>query len=166
MLHLRWLSLTLKTWKCCCSVAESSPTLCDPMDCSTSGFPVFHYLLEFAQTHIHWVSDSIQPSHPLSPPSPALNLSQHQSFPISWLFASGGQSIETSASASVLPVNIQDWFPLGLTDCLAVPCCPRDSQESSPAPHLTIIFETFASLKRPLWNRLVFAKGMGETKTE
>ena len=72
-------SLTLKTWKCCCSVAKSSPTLCNPMDCSMSGFPVFHYLLEFAQIHVHWVSDAIQPFHPLSLPSPpAVNLSQHQ----------------------------------------------------------------------------------------
>ena len=54
-------------------------TLCDPMDCSTPGFPVFHQVLEFAQTHVHWVSDAIQPSHPLSSPSPlAFNLSQHQ----------------------------------------------------------------------------------------
>ena len=53
--------------------------LCDPMDCSTPGFPVFHQVLEFAQTHVHWVSDAIQPSHPLSSPSPpAFNLSQHQ----------------------------------------------------------------------------------------
>ena len=65
---------------CCCSVALSCPALCDSMDCSTSGFPVFHYLPEFAQTHVHWVSDVIQPSHPLPPPSPlALNLSQHHS---------------------------------------------------------------------------------------
>ena len=64
---------------CCCSVAQSRPTHCDPMDCSTSGFPVFHCLLEFAQTHVHRVDDAIQPSHPLSPSSPpALNLSQHQ----------------------------------------------------------------------------------------
>ena len=65
----------------------------------------------------HWVSDAIQPSHPLSCPSPpALNLSQHQpgSFPMSQLFASGGQSIGVSTSASVPPMNIQDWFPLGL----------------------------------------------------
>ena len=53
-------------------------TLCDPMDCSTPGLPVHHQLLEFTQTHVHRVSDAIQPSHPLSSPSPALNLSQHQ----------------------------------------------------------------------------------------
>ena len=60
-------------------VAQSCPTLCDPMDCSTPGFPVHHQHLEFTQTHVHRVSDAIQPSHPLSSPSPpALNLSQHQ----------------------------------------------------------------------------------------
>ena len=55
---------------CCCPVAQSHPTLCDPMDCSTPGFPVLHYLSEFAQTHVLWVSDAIQPSHLLLPPSP------------------------------------------------------------------------------------------------
>ena len=61
------------------SVAQSCPALCDPMDCSTPGFPVHHQLPELAQTHVHWVSDAIQPSHPLSSPSsPTLNLSQHQ----------------------------------------------------------------------------------------
>ena len=63
---------------CCCSVAQSRPTLCNPMDCSMPGFPIHHQLLELTQTHVHWVSDAIQPSHPLSPPSPAFNLSQHQ----------------------------------------------------------------------------------------
>ena len=75
------------------------------MNCSTPGFPALHYLPELAQTHVHRVDDAIQPSHPLSPPSPALNLSQHQSFPMSWLFASGDQSI--GASALVLLMNIQ-----------------------------------------------------------
>ena len=60
------------------SVAQSCPTLCDPMDCSTPGFPVHHQLLELAQTHVHQVGDDIQSSHPLSSPSPAFNLSQHQ----------------------------------------------------------------------------------------
>ena len=63
----------------CFSVTNSCPIPCDRMDCSMPGFPVLHYLLELAQTHVHWVGDTIQPSHPLSPPSPpALNLSQHQ----------------------------------------------------------------------------------------
>ena len=75
------------------------PTLCDPRDCSTPGFPVHHQLPELAHTHVHRVSDAIQPSHPLSSPSPpAFNLSQHQSFPMSQLFASGGQSIGASNS--------------------------------------------------------------------
>ena len=96
--------------RCCCSVAKSCPTLCYFMNCSTPGFPVLHYLSEFAQTHVHWVGDAIQPSHPLSSPSPpALNLSQNQGlFPMNWLFASDGQSI--GALASVLPMNIQGWF--------------------------------------------------------
>ena len=61
------------------SVTQSCPTLCNPMNCGTPGLPVHHQLSEFAQTHVRWVSDAIQPSHPLSPPSPpALNLTQHQ----------------------------------------------------------------------------------------
>ena len=63
------------------SIAQSCLTLCDPMDCSMPGFPVLHHLLELAQTHVHWVSDAIQPSHPLLSPSlPAFNLAQHQIF--------------------------------------------------------------------------------------
>ena len=70
------------TWHLsCCSVAESCPALCHPMDCSRSGFPVLHYLLEFVQIHVHWVSNAIHSAHPLSHPSRlALNLSQHQGF--------------------------------------------------------------------------------------
>ena len=65
---------------CCCSVAQSCPTLCDPTGWSTPGLPVLCHLPELAQTHVHWVSDAIQPSHPrLSPSPPAFNLSQHQS---------------------------------------------------------------------------------------
>ena len=128
------------TWKFlenyCCSVVQSLsyPTPCEPMDCSTSGFPVLYYLLEFAQTLVHWVSDAIQPSRPLSSSfPPAFNLSQDQGFfPMSWLFASSGQNIETSTLVPILLVNIQGWFSLGLTGLS--PCCPRDSQESSPAP--------------------------------
>ena len=64
---------------CCCSVAKLCLTLWDPMDCSTSGFPVLHHLPEFAQIHIHWTDNAIQPSHPLSLSSPlAFNISQHQ----------------------------------------------------------------------------------------
>ena len=90
-----------------------------PMDYSTSGFPVHHQLLEPAQTHVHRVSDAIQPSHTQS--SLLLRL---QSFPalgsflMSQFFTSGGQSIGISASASVLPMNIQGWSPLELTDLI------------------------------------------------
>ena len=63
---------------CCCSVTKSCPSLCDAMDCSTPGSPVLHCLPGFAQIHINWISDAIQPSYPLLPPSPfAFNLSQH-----------------------------------------------------------------------------------------
>ena len=91
--------------------------LCDTMDCSMLDLPVHHQLPESTQTHVHWVGDAIQPSHPLSSPSPpALNLSQHQGL-FKWVsfFASGGQSIGVSASTSVLPMNTQDWSPLGWT---------------------------------------------------
>ena len=98
-----------------CSFARLCLTLCESMDCSMLGFPVLQYVLEFAQTHVHWVADVIQPSHPSVTPFsscpqsfPALG-----SFPKSWLFADSGQSIR--ASASVLPMNLKGWFPLGLT---------------------------------------------------
>ena len=76
-----WTILSLGClWDCCCSVTQSCLTLWGTMDCSTPGVPDLHYLLKFAQSHIHWVHDDIQPSHPLLPPSPpAFNLSQHQS---------------------------------------------------------------------------------------
>ena len=100
----------------CCSVAKLCWTPCDLMDCRTPTFPVLHYLLEFAQTHFHWVSDAIQPCHPVIPFSSCLpSFSASGSFPRSRLFASGVQSIGASASASVHPKNIQGWFPLGLT---------------------------------------------------
>ena len=64
---------------CCCSVAQSCSTLCDPVDCSMPGFPVHHQLLELAQTQVHWICVAVQPSHPLLPASPAaFSLSQHQ----------------------------------------------------------------------------------------
>ena len=77
---LGWL-WSLPPVQCCCccfSVAQWCPTVCDPMDCSMLGFPVLHHLLEFTQTHIHWVGDAIQPSHLLIPSPPAFDLSQHQ----------------------------------------------------------------------------------------
>ena len=97
-----------------------------PIDCRMPGFPAPHYLLEFVQTHVHWVGDAIQPSHPLSPPSPDNLLSirvftNELALLISCLFTSGSQKIvaSASASASVLPMNIQGWFPLGLTGLIS-----------------------------------------------
>ena len=103
------------------SVAHSCPTLCDPMAYSTPGLPVHHQLSELTQTHVHRVSDAFQPSHPLSSPSPLnFNLPASESFQMSQFIPSGSPSIEVSASASVLPMNIQDWFPFGLTGWLTL----------------------------------------------
>ena len=121
------------------SVAQSCPTLCDPMDCSTPGLPVHHQLLEFTQTHVHWVGDAIQPSHPLSSPSlPTFNLSQHQGL-FQWVTSS-------HQVAKVLEFQLQhqsfqlifrnDFLYNGL---VGSPCSPRDSQESSPTPQFKSI---------------------------
>ena len=98
----------------CCSVAQLCPTLCDPMDCSMPGFSVLYHFLELAQTHVHWVGSVI----PFS--SCLLSFPASGSFPMSQLFASGDQSICSSASASVLPMNIQGWFPLELTGLISL----------------------------------------------
>ena len=105
----------------CCSVTKSCLTLCDPMDCSTTGFPALHYLLEFAQTYVHWVSYAYQPSHPLLPPFPPPSIflsfrvfSNELVFGITW------QSIGTSASPLVFPMYIQGWFPLRLTNLISL----------------------------------------------
>ena len=99
---------TVQWFPFCFSVAMSCPTFCNPIDCSTPGFPVLYHLPEFSQNHVHRVSDAIQPSHPLSHPfPPALNIPASGSSPISWLFTSSGQSIEALASVLALPMNIQ-----------------------------------------------------------
>ena len=77
------------------------------MNHSMPGLPVHHQLPDFTQTHVHRVGDAIQPSHPLSSPSPPAS----ESFPMSQLFSWSGQSIGVSASTSVLPMNTQDWYP-------------------------------------------------------
>ena len=110
---------------CSCSVTKSCPVLCDPMDCSTPGFPVLHYLLEFAQTNAHWVCDAIQPSHPhhhliSSFSTSAQSFPASGSFPVSWLFTSAGQTIGALVLASILPMNSQGWFPLGLTGLISL----------------------------------------------
>ena len=92
------------------------------MDCSMPAFPVHHQLPELAQTHVHRVGDAIQPPHPLSSPfsSCLQSFPASGSFPVSQFFTSGGQIIGASASASVLPMNIQDWFPLGWTGWISL----------------------------------------------
>ena len=104
------------------SVAQLCPAVCDPMHCSRPSFPVHHQLPELAQTQVHHqVSDAFLPSHPVIPSSSCLQpFPASGSFPMSQFFTSDGQSIGVSASASVLPVNIQDCFPLGLTGWISL----------------------------------------------
>ena len=132
------------------SVAQSCPTLCDPTNHSTPGLPVHHQLLEFTQTHVCWVSDAIQPSHPLSSPSPpAFNLSQNQGL-FKWV-----SSLHQVAKVSEFQLQHQSfqWTPRadllqdGLVGSL---CSPRDSQESSPTPQFKSINSLVLSfLHRP-----------------
>ena len=116
------------------SEVQSCATLCDPLGCSMPGLPVHHQLPEFTQTHVHWVGDAIQPSHPLSTPSPpTFNLYQHQG-----LFKWVGSFHQV---AKILEFQIQhqpfqwtfrtDFLQDGL---VGSPCTPRDSQESSLTP--------------------------------
>ena len=102
------------------SVNQSCLTICDLMDCSIPGFPVHHQLLEPTKIHVHWwchptISSSVVPFSSCLQSFPAWG-----SFPMSGFFTSGGQSMGASASASVLPVNIQDWFLLGLTGWISL----------------------------------------------
>ena len=93
----------------CSSVAQSCPTLRDPMNRSMPGLPVHHHLPEFTQTHIHWVGDAIQASRPLSPFPPDPNPSQHQSFPMSQLFAWGGQSTGVSELRNYISLSVTSY---------------------------------------------------------
>ena len=90
-----------------CSVAKLYTSLWDTMNCTKPGFPVLHHLPELAQTHVHWVSDAKQPSHPLSPPSCALSLSQHQGI-FQWIvfFTAGSQTIKIHVSPRLIHVNV------------------------------------------------------------
>ena len=98
-----------------------------------ASFPCPSATPELTQTHVHGVGDAIQPSHLLSSPSPTFNLSQHQGL-FQWISSSsGGQCIGVSASASVLLMNIQDWFPLGWTGLISLQSKGL-SKESSPTP--------------------------------
>ena len=106
---------------CISSVTQLCATLCDPMNCSMPDFPVYHQVLELAQTcaSIQWCHPTI--SSPVIPFSSCLQLFPATGiFPKCQFFTSGGQSIGASASASVLPMNIQDWFPLGWTGLISL----------------------------------------------
>ena len=124
------------------SVAQSCLTLCDPIDCSTPGLPIYHQLPEFTQTHVHLVGDAIQSSHPVSSPSPpAFNLSQHQGF-FKWV-----SSLQQVAKVLEFQLQHQSFQWIFRTDFLqdglvGSPCNPRDSQESSP----TLQFKSINSL--------------------
>ena len=149
----------------CCSVAKLCPNVCNPTDCSKPVFPVFHHPTEFAQAHVHWVGDASQSSHPLSPTSPALNLFQHQDL-FQWIGFSHQVtkalelyfSISSPSEYSGLISFRIDWLNLDLA-------CPRDSQESSLAPHFkginssalnllygpTITFTTRKNIALTIW---------------
>ena len=110
------------------SVAQSCLTLCDPMNCSMPGLPVYHQLPEFTQTHVHWVSDAIQPSHPLSSPSPsAPNPSQHQSL-FQWVSSS-------HEVAKVLEFHqLKIFFTVNESESVSHSVCPNfyDPMDYSP----------------------------------
>ena len=123
------------------SVAQSCPTLCNPMNCSMPGLPVHHQFPEFTQTHIHRVCDAIQPSHPLlSPSPPAPNPSQHQSFfPMSQLFAWGGQSTGVSG-----PINSRFLLFIYILYVHSVCICP------SQIPNSSVTFDFLTLNKLPV----------------
>ena len=105
ILHLSRKQYNMAEWDQLSSVVQSRPTLCDPMYCSTPGLPVHHQLLEFTQTHVDWVGDATQPSHPLSSPSsPAFNLSQHQGL-LKWVSSSHRGAKYWSFSFNISPSN-------------------------------------------------------------
>ena len=142
-------STSKKTLRILTSIAQSCPNLCDPVDCSTPGFPVHHQLPELAQTHVHRVSDAIQPSHPLSSPSPAaFSLSQNRG-----LFQCVSSSHQVakgtgvSVSASVLPMNIQDWS-LGWTGWISL----RSKGLSRVFSNTTVQKHQFFSTQLSLWS--------------
>ena len=143
--HLVLTSCMPGTVFCCCPFAKLCLTFCNPVNCSTPGFSVLHYILGFAQTHVHLVSDAIQPSHLLLPSSPpALSLSQHQGLfqwvgclhqvPKYWSFSF---SISPSNEYSGLISFGNDWF-----DFLAV----QGTLKSSPAPQFKSINSLALSL--------------------
>ena len=136
-----YLSLSVCVCVCVFSSVQSLSRvrLCDPMDCSMPGLPVHHQLLEFTQTHVYWISDAIQPSHPLSSPSPpAFNCSQHRGL-FKWV-----SFLHQVAKVLEFHLQYQSFQWTFKTDFLydglvGSPCNPRDSQESSATPQFKSI---------------------------
>ena len=139
MFNTRLVPRGITEFCCGCSVTQSCLTLCDPMDCSTPGFPVLHNLLEFAQTHMHWVGDAIQPSHPPLPPSlPALNLSQHQGL-LQWTKVLQLQLQHQSFQWIFITYFFRiDWF-----DFLAVQGTPKSLLQHNSLKTLILWHSTF-----------------------
>ena len=133
---------------CCCSVTQLCPTLREPMDCSTPGFPVLHYLPEFFQTHVHWVNDTnhLILCHPLLLLPSIFPASG--SFPISQFFPPGGHSIGALASASVFPMNIQSWFLLWLTGFFFFLFAVQGTPKS-----LSTVWKHQFFITQPLWSK-------------
>ena len=119
------------------------------MDCSTPGFPVHHQLPELTQPHVHWVGDAIQPSCPLSSPSSAFYPSQHQGLIQRVSYSHQvAKLLEFQLQQSVLPMNIQDWFPLGLTGLISLLSkgLPRVFSSTTVQKH------QFFNTQLPLWS--------------
>ena len=120
-----------------------------PMACSMPGFPVLHYLPEFTQTHVHWISDAIQPFFVIPFSFCLQSFQASGAFPMSWLFASDFQNTGVSALVSVLPMNIQGWFPLGLIDLISL----LFKGLSKVLSNTTVGRHQFFSAKLSFWSR-------------
>ena len=125
-------------------------TFCDPMGCSTPGFPLLHHIPKFTPAHVHWVGDAFQPSHPLLPPSPlAFNLPSHGLFLSESALCVRWQSIGVSASAPALPMNSQGWFPFRLTGLILL-----SKGLSRVSSNTTVWNHQFFSSQPSLWSSL------------
>ena len=133
------------------SVARSRLTLCDTTDWSTPGFPVPYQFPELTQTHVHWVSDAIQLSYPLSSSSPpAFNISEHQGL-FQWVrsLRQVAKVLEFQLQLNVPPMNIQDWFPLGLTGWISL----QSKGLSRVFSNTTVQKHQFFSTQLSLWSK-------------
>ena len=132
-----------------------------------ASFPVLHYLLEFAQTNVHWVNDATLPSHPLTPFSYCpQSFPASESFPMSRLFASGGpsggQGIGASASASVFPMDIQGWFPLGLTAFISL----QSKGLSRVFSSTTVLKHQFFGTRSSSWSNSHILTNLGQSEVK